>query len=163
MWHAFVKISVKHILLEWPITTELFPKNGYDLNACHNVTDILYNTDVTSHIVKLIDCNCLHVSGHVPFSYVCVCVHRLCMIYWVTDVCGCTCVCVHTFVHDSFSYGSVCVCVWSHLAFRSVSMYAVWLDCFVCLCFIQMLQVCLHAASHHYTKQKCHWVMLIFK
>ena len=40
-------------LHECPITTELFQKNGYDLNACNNVTDILYNTDVISHIVKL--------------------------------------------------------------------------------------------------------------
>ena len=56
MWYAFVKniFSVKHILLECPITTELFQKNGYDLNACNNVRDILYNTDATNHIVKLI-------------------------------------------------------------------------------------------------------------
>ena len=27
--------------------------NGYDLNACNNVRDILYNTDVINHIVKL--------------------------------------------------------------------------------------------------------------
>ena len=40
-------------LHECPITTELFQKNGYDLNACNNVTDILHNTDVISHIVKL--------------------------------------------------------------------------------------------------------------
>ena len=46
--------SVKHILLECPITTELFQKNGYDLNACNNVRGILYNTDVISHIVKLL-------------------------------------------------------------------------------------------------------------
>ena len=52
MWHAFVKISVKHILLECPITTELFQKNGYDLNAYNNVRDILYNTDVITNIVK---------------------------------------------------------------------------------------------------------------
>ena len=32
-------LSVKHILLECPITTELFQKNGYDLNACNNVRD----------------------------------------------------------------------------------------------------------------------------
>ena len=30
-------LSVKHILLECPITTELFQKNGYDFNACNNV------------------------------------------------------------------------------------------------------------------------------
>ena len=48
-------LSVKHILLECPVlTTELFQKNEYDLNACNNVRDILYNTDVISHIVKLI-------------------------------------------------------------------------------------------------------------
>ena len=29
-------------------------KNGYDLNACNNVRDILYNTDAINHIVKLI-------------------------------------------------------------------------------------------------------------
>ena len=47
-------LSVKHILLECPITTELFKKNGYDFNACNNVRDILYNTDIISSIVKLI-------------------------------------------------------------------------------------------------------------
>ena len=54
MWHAFVKIFVKHILLECPITTELFQKNGYDFNAYNNVRDILYNTDVITNIVKSI-------------------------------------------------------------------------------------------------------------
>ena len=44
----------KHILLECPITTELFQKNGYDLNAYNNVRDILYNTDVITDIVKSI-------------------------------------------------------------------------------------------------------------
>ena len=33
---------------------ELFQKNGYDLYDCNNVRVILYNTDVISHIVKLI-------------------------------------------------------------------------------------------------------------
>ena len=47
-------LSVKHILLECPITTELFQKNGYDLNAYNNVRDILYNTDVITNIVKSI-------------------------------------------------------------------------------------------------------------
>ena len=47
-------LSVKHILLECPITTELFQKNGYDFNACNNVRDILYNTDIINSIVKLI-------------------------------------------------------------------------------------------------------------
>ena len=47
-------LSVKHILLECPITTELFQKNGYDLNAYNNVRDILCNTDVITSIIKLI-------------------------------------------------------------------------------------------------------------
>ena len=54
MWQAFVKISVKHILATCPITTELFQKNGYDLNAYNNVRDILYNTDVITNIAKSI-------------------------------------------------------------------------------------------------------------
>ena len=32
----------------------LLTRGGYDLNACNNVRDILYNADVISHIVKLI-------------------------------------------------------------------------------------------------------------
>ena len=47
-------LSVKHILLECPITTDLFQKNGYDLNAYNNVRDILYNTDVITNTVKSI-------------------------------------------------------------------------------------------------------------
>ena len=47
-------LSVKHMLLECPITTELFQKNGYDLNAYKNVRDILYNIDVITNIVKSI-------------------------------------------------------------------------------------------------------------
>ena len=47
-------LSVKRILLECPITTELFQKNGHDFNACNNVKDILYNTDMINFIVKLI-------------------------------------------------------------------------------------------------------------
>ena len=47
-------ISVKHILLECPITAELFQKNGYDLIAYNNVRDILYNNDVITNIVKSI-------------------------------------------------------------------------------------------------------------
>ena len=49
-------LSVKHILLECPITPELFQKNGYDFNACNNVrglieiinddNTIIYNTDI---------------------------------------------------------------------------------------------------------------------
>ena len=54
MWHAFVKISVKHILLERSITTELFQKNGYDLSAYNNVRYILYHTNVIIIIVKSI-------------------------------------------------------------------------------------------------------------
>ena len=40
-------LYVKDILLECPITTELFQKSGYDINAYNNVRDILYNTDVS--------------------------------------------------------------------------------------------------------------------
>ena len=47
-------LSIKHILLECPITTGLFQKNGYDFNPCKNVRDILYNADIISSIVKLI-------------------------------------------------------------------------------------------------------------
>ena len=47
-------LSVKHILLECPITAELFQKNRYDFNACNNVRDILCNTDVINCIIKLI-------------------------------------------------------------------------------------------------------------
>ena len=51
MWHAFVNdiLPVKHILLECPITTELFQKNGYDLNILYNI-----NNDVITNIVKSI-------------------------------------------------------------------------------------------------------------
>ena len=47
-------LSVKHILLECLITTELLQKNGYDLNDYNNVRNILYNTDVITNIVKSI-------------------------------------------------------------------------------------------------------------
>ena len=47
-------LSVKHILLECPITTKSLPKDGYDLNACSNINNILYNSDAINHIVKLI-------------------------------------------------------------------------------------------------------------
>ena len=47
-------LSVKHILLESPIITVTSEKNGCDFNACYNVRDFLYNTDVISPIVKLI-------------------------------------------------------------------------------------------------------------
>ena len=46
--------SVYHILLKCPITTELFQNNAHDFNACNNVTDILYNTDVITSVHKLI-------------------------------------------------------------------------------------------------------------
>ena len=39
------------MLLECPITTELFQKNGY---AYNNERDILYNTDVITNTVKSI-------------------------------------------------------------------------------------------------------------
>ena len=47
-------LSVKHILLECPITIDLFQKNGYGFTDCNNVRDILYNTDIIIYIVKLI-------------------------------------------------------------------------------------------------------------
>ena len=47
-------LFVNHILLECPIATELFQKNGYDFNACNIVRDILYNTDV---IISVVDCS----------------------------------------------------------------------------------------------------------
>ena len=48
-------LYVKHMLLECPITTDLFKKNGYDFNDCDNVRlrDILYNTDI---IIYIVDC-----------------------------------------------------------------------------------------------------------
>ena len=49
-----LSVIVKRIMRECPITTELFQKNGYDLNAYNNVRDILYNTDVITNIVKSI-------------------------------------------------------------------------------------------------------------
>ena len=47
-------LSVKHLLLECPNTTELFQKNGYDLNAYNNVRDILYNSHVITNIVNVL-------------------------------------------------------------------------------------------------------------
>ena len=49
-----LSVIVKRIMRECPITTELFQKNWYDLNAYNNVRDILYNTDVITNIVKSI-------------------------------------------------------------------------------------------------------------
>ena len=45
--YTFIKL-----VHECLITTELFQKNGYDLNAYNNVRDILYNTDVITNIVR---------------------------------------------------------------------------------------------------------------
>ena len=36
------------------LLTQLFQKNGYNLNAYNSVRDILYNTDVITNIVKSI-------------------------------------------------------------------------------------------------------------
>ena len=47
-------LSVKHVLLECPITIDLFQKNGYDFSDCNKVRDILYNADILIYIVKLI-------------------------------------------------------------------------------------------------------------
>ena len=47
-------LSIKHILHECPVTTDLVKKNGYDFNDCNNVRDILYNTDIIISLVKLI-------------------------------------------------------------------------------------------------------------
>ena len=47
-------LSVKRTRHECPITTELIQKNVYEFNACNNVSDSLYNTDVLNFIVKLI-------------------------------------------------------------------------------------------------------------
>ena len=47
-----------HVSRDYLITTELFQENGYDFNACNNITlyirDILYNTDVITSIIKVI-------------------------------------------------------------------------------------------------------------
>ena len=48
-------LSVKHILLECPITTVISEKNVYYFNDCNNVRDILYNTDIINSVVK--DCS----------------------------------------------------------------------------------------------------------
>ena len=70
-----VILSVRHMLLECPITTELFQRNRYDINACNNIRDILYNTDIINSIVKLI----VHSPMGKPAlkkkkKFVCVCV-----------------------------------------------------------------------------------------
>ena len=48
------RLIYKLRLLHYIVTTELFQKNGYDLNAYNNVRDILYNTDVITNLVKSI-------------------------------------------------------------------------------------------------------------
>ena len=52
--HETILNLVCRLLLECPITTELFQKNGYDLHAYNNVRYILYNNDVITNIVKSI-------------------------------------------------------------------------------------------------------------
>ena len=47
-------LSVYHILLECPITTALFNKDGYDFTSCNSVIYTVYNTDVIIPIAKLI-------------------------------------------------------------------------------------------------------------
>ena len=42
------------MLLECPITIDLFQKKGYDFNDCNNVTDILYNSVIIISVVKMI-------------------------------------------------------------------------------------------------------------
>ena len=72
-------LSVKHIIPECPITTELFQENGYDFNACNNVRDILYNTDIISSVVKFF---------FFFFFLVCVCVCVFVVVFWsnITDI-----------------------------------------------------------------------------
>ena len=45
-------LSVNYILLECPITTELFQKNEYDFNACNSVKNGLCNTDVVNLLIN---------------------------------------------------------------------------------------------------------------
>ena len=44
-------LYVNYKLLAYPITTELFLKDGYDFTTCNNVRDVLYDTDVLTFIV----------------------------------------------------------------------------------------------------------------
>ena len=52
----FIKIS--HLLniyyLNALLPQSYFRKNGYDFNACNNVRDILYNTEIINSVVRLI-------------------------------------------------------------------------------------------------------------
>ena len=43
-----------YLLNTYYLNVILFQKNGYDFNACNNVRDILYKTDIIRSIVKLI-------------------------------------------------------------------------------------------------------------
>ena len=74
-------LSVRHMLLECPITTELFQRNRYDINACNNIRDILYNTDIINSIVKLIVHSPMGKPALKKKKNSCVCV---CMCF-----CGC--------------------------------------------------------------------------
>ena len=47
-------IIANPLLLECPITTDLFQENGYGFSVCSSVRDMLYNTDIIISIVKLI-------------------------------------------------------------------------------------------------------------
>ena len=46
--------DINDILLECPVTTELFLKDAYAFTACNNVRDILYNIDIIAFIVNLV-------------------------------------------------------------------------------------------------------------
>ena len=61
--------------------TELFQKNGYDFNACNNISDNLYNTDIINSIVKLI----VHSPVGKLFFYIlswCVRLCGFCFVFW---------------------------------------------------------------------------------
>ena len=70
-------LSVKHVLLESPITRDLFQKNGYDFSDCNNVRDILYNTDIIISIVKFI----VHSPvGKLVFTYIIIYIYQRCKV-----------------------------------------------------------------------------------
>ena len=52
--HPITRGDFGHNVKRMATITELFQKNEYDFNACNNVRDILYNTDVINYIVKLL-------------------------------------------------------------------------------------------------------------
>ena len=58
---------------------QLFQRNRNDINACNNIRDILYNTDIVNSIVKLI----VHSPMGKPAFFV-----------FLIFVCVCVCVCV---------------------------------------------------------------------